>query len=185
MMLKTLSMIGKVLNEDNIQWALGASLLLNRYGLENEPQDIDLFVELKSSQKVNDLLATLGKRIDVAKSSLYATKTFYRYDVKGVGIDVMGGFQIRHPRGVYRYHFDEYSIVEKQWIHGVEIPLTALEDWYILYQLLPNREAKVERIEDYFQTEGIQHPNLLKRALRGNLPLEVRNKSYTLLKSNI
>ena len=44
---------------------------------------------------------------------------------------------------LFKYTFDQSSISEIKIINGVNIPLTSLEDWYVIYQLIPNREIKV------------------------------------------
>jgi len=145
--LKTLQIIAKDLNWENIVWGLGASMLLNQYGLEDAPRDIDLLIDIKDHIRANQLFLKWGEQKEVEESPIYATEDFNRYVVKGVRIDVMAGFQIRHQNGVYRYPFDNRSITRVKSLEGIKIPLTALEDWYILYQLLPNRNEKVARIE--------------------------------------
>lgn len=179
--LKTLQIIAKDLNRENIVWGLGASMLLNQYGLEDAPRDIDLLIDIKDHIRANQLFLKWGEQKEVEESPIYATEDFNRYVVKGVRIDVMAGFQIRHQNGVYRYPFDNRSITRVKSLEGIKIPLTALEDWYILYQLLPNRNEKVARIERHLKTEGINHRFLLERGLKQNLPINVRKKVQQLL----
>ena len=52
---------------------------------------------------------------------------------------------------------------------GAEISFTPLENSYILYQLIPNGEAKVQLIENYLRLNGIGNKQLLERVLTGNL----------------
>lgn len=61
------------------------------------------------------------------------------------------------------------------------IPFAALEDWYVVYQLIPGKEHKALRIEEYFQQNGIEHPRLLERALNGCLPDAVRQRISLIL----
>ncbi|CEO05635.1 Uncharacterised protein [[Clostridium] sordellii] len=93
----------------------------------------------------------------------------------------MAGFAINHDNGVYNYIFDNMSISEYKLINGVSIPFTSLEDWYVIYQLIPNREVKVDMIEKYLLTNGVKKDNLLKRSLDCNLPLSIKNKLIDLL----
>lgn len=51
----------------------------------------------------------------------------------------MSGFVVNHNTGIYNYIFDYDSITEFKVINGISIPLTSLEDWYVMYQLIPNR----------------------------------------------
>ncbi|MCW6074588.1 hypothetical protein LAV44_04540 [Clostridium sporogenes] len=63
------------------------------------------------------------------------------------------------------YNFDYNSISEFKTINGVNISFTSLEDWCVIYQLIPNREGKVKVIESYLLLNGIKNPFLLERAL--------------------
>ncbi|HBJ2609223.1 hypothetical protein [Clostridium botulinum] len=58
-----------------------------------------------------------------------------------------------------------------------------MEDWYVIYQLIPNREAKVKVIESYLLLNGINNSFLLERALKRNLPIELREKIKKILSS--
>lgn len=183
-MFKTLSYIGEKLNDSNIVWAVGASMMLNQFGLINNSNDIDIFVDIKNINRADEILQSIGEKKKTEKNSVYSTEFFYKYLINGIGIDVMAGFAIDHSRGVYEFIFDTKSISKIETINGIDIPFTSLEDWYVIYQLIPNREFKVNLIEKYLTLNGIENPNLLKRALRGNLPLEIRSKIENVLSSN-
>jgi len=175
-MFNTLSCIGKKLNEEGIVWGVGASILLNHYGLVDKPNDIDILVELKLIEKADKVLKSMGEKIAGEKSDTYSTEYFYEYVVNGFDVDVMAGLSINYENGIFRYIFDESLISQIKIINGVNIPLTSLEDWYVIYQLIPNREIKVCMIESYLLSNGIENPHLLERALKGNLPNEVRDR---------
>lgn len=175
-MLETLSYIGGKFNDSNIVWAVGASVMLNQFGLIKHPNDIDIFVEIKDINKADEILKNIGEKKEVKKDSSYSTKYFYEYLINEIDVDVMAGFVINHSDGLYEYVFDKDSITKFKCINKVDIPFTSLEDWYVIYQLIPNRESKVNLIERYFHSNGIRNPDLFKRALRGNLTLEVREK---------
>lgn len=183
-MFKTLSYIGEKLNDSNIVWAVGATMMLNQFGLINNSNDIDIFVDIKNINRADEILQSIGEKKKTEKNSVYSTEFFYKYLINGIGIDVMAGFAIDHSRGVYEFIFDTKSISKIETINGIDIPFTSLEDWYVIYQLIPNREFKVNLIEKYLTLNGIENPNLLKRALRGNLPLEIRSKIENVLSSN-
>ncbi len=180
-MLNTLSYIGENLNESNILWGVGASMLLSQYHLINQPNDIDLFVDIKDIEKADGILLGLGRKKPREKTAAYATEYFYEYTIHGFDVDVMAGFKINHDCGIFEYIFDHHSIAEVVNINGVDIPFTSLEDWYVMYQLIPDREKKVNLIEAYLMANGIGKPALLKRALQGNLPPMVRKKIMDLL----
>ena len=180
-MFNTLSYIGEKLNNSNVQWGVGASILLNHYGIIDKPNDIDILIDIKDIEKADEILKSIGEKKIWEKSEAYSTKYFYEYIVNGFDIDVMSGLAIKHDKGVYRYIFDNSSVSEFKKIKGVSIPLTSLEDWYVIYQLIPSRESKVNMIEEYLLSNGIQKPALLQRALRNDLPIEVRYRVEKML----
>lgn len=180
-MLDTLSYIAKKLNESKIVWGVGASLLLNHYGLIDKPNDIDILIHLDDIEKTDIILKSIGEKKVCEKSDTYSTRYFYEYVINGVDIDVMAGLSINHNAGIYRYNFDNNSISQTTKINGIDIPLTSLEDWYVLYQVIPNRNAKVKMIENYLLSNGMNQPNLLERALKGDLPSKVRDNIKRLL----
>ncbi|MBB6713422.1 hypothetical protein [Clostridium gasigenes] len=182
-MFDTLRDIGEKLNEGGILWGLGASMLLNHYGFIDKPKDIDILVDVKNIEKADKILKSMGEKRLWEKSDNYSTEYFYEYVINGFEVDVMSGLRINHSEGIYKYIFDEKSISKTIQIHDIDIHLTSLEDWYFIYQLIPNREIKVNMIEDYLLLNGIKKPELLDRALTGDLPNEVRCNIKRLLNS--
>ncbi len=180
-MFNTLSYIGEKLNDSNILWGVGASLLLNKFGLIDKPNDIDIFVDVKDINKTDEILKSLGEKKQWEKAAAYSTKRFFEYVINGFDVDVIAGLRINHNSGTFNFTFDNNSISEFCKINRVLIPCTSLEDWYVIYQLIPNREEKVKIIESYILSKGIKKPELLRRALVGNLPIEVRERIKNLL----
>lgn len=180
-MFNTLSYIGDKLNNSDIVWGVGASILLNQFGFIDKPNDIDILVDIKDIARADEILKSIGEKKQWEKSANYSTKYFYEYIIGRIDIDVMAGFAINHNRGVFDYIFDYNSISDNKVINGVNIPFTSLEDWYVIYQLMPNRESKVKMIEKYLLSKGIKNPLLLERALEGNLPTELRKKIENML----
>ncbi|MBZ9633887.1 nucleotidyltransferase family protein [Clostridium sp. FP1] len=183
MIFEALSYIGEKLNENGVVWAVGASILLHHYGLIDNPNDIDILVDLNDIEKADKILKSIGEKKVREKSDTYSTKYFYEYVVHGVDIDLMAGLSINYKNGIYEYLFNHTSISEYKKINGVNIPLSSLEDWYVIYQLIPSREVKVKMIEDYLLLYEIKKPTLLERALRGDLPSEVRDKIQGILEA--
>lgn len=181
-MLDILSYIGKKLNKENIFWGVGASVLLNYYGLtESKPNDIDILVDIKDILKVEGVFNKIGKKKKQKENTVYGTKYFYEYIVKEIDVDIMGGLVINHITGKFEYNFDESSIVELQEINGVNIPFNTLEDWYVIYQLIPNRERQVKLIEDYLLSKKMKNTSVLERALENNMPIEIKNRIKSIL----
>lgn len=177
----TLAYIGEKLNNSNIVWGVGASLLLNRFGFIEKPNDIDIFVDIKDIDKADKILKGLGEKRQWEKTDTYSTRYFYEYAINGIDVDIMAGFRVNHNSGIFEYIFDHNSISEFNKINGIDIPYTSLEDWYVIYQLIPNREEKVRMVENHIMSGGINRRDLLERVLEGNLPIEVRERIRKML----
>ncbi len=179
----TLEKIAIPLNEADVSWGIGASLLLNQYGLAESPADIDIITETRDIERVNNILSSLGTRIQKEeKPGIYATDFFFEYSINSTDIDIMAGFKINLTSSVYEYKFDKDSIPHHFLIGDVFVPFTTLEDWYILYQLIPNREPKVKLIENYFKKNGIEYPDLLQKSISdSSLPQPVVLRTKKLL----
>jgi len=183
-MLDTLIYIAEKLNQADIVWGVGASMLLNMHGIKNKPNDIDILVDIKDIDKADKILSGIGEKKLREKTDRYSTKYFYEYVINGFDIDVMSGLQINHIDGIFEYTFDYDSISDIRNVNGVRIPLTSLEDWYVIYQLIPNREAKAAMIENYLIANGVAKPEFLIKALEDNLPIEIKDRIEKMLKIN-
>ncbi|QGH35973.1 hypothetical protein GI584_18790 [Gracilibacillus salitolerans] len=180
-MLKTLSFIGDRLKNKNIIWGVGGSLLLSFYKIIDKPNDIDILVDETNATKLNEIMSSIGKAKEALSSHPFRTMNFSKYRINGIDIDVMGGFAIQHDEGIYKISLQQESIVTHKKINGVDIPLCSLEDWYILYWLIPNKQEKALLIENFLRTNGIIYPQLLEKALKQSLPLEVKERVEKLL----
>ncbi len=176
----TLVHIAKVLNAAGILWGLGGSQLLYQHGLITHPRDIDIMVAKSDIEKADAALSGLGKKLFWEMTAPYETYRFLEYIIASDEVDVMCGFSIRHSQGLYSHTFDAASVSGFSCIGGVSVPLMALEDWYVLYQLIPDREAKVLLIENHL-IKGVLNRPLLSRALDGSLPSETRARINALL----
>ncbi|MDF1508965.1 hypothetical protein PZE06_12370 [Robertmurraya sp. DFI.2.37] len=184
-MLKTLSIIGGKIIDQKITWGLGGSLLLSFYNLEDNPNDIDILVEENSTYKLNQMLSTIGQRKEAVSTDPFRTTSFSKYLIENMDVDVMGGFAIQHHEGIYKMAFNSLSIVDSKTINGVSIPLCSLEDWYILYWLIPNKQNKALLIEEFLKNSGVKHPQILKQALKQPLPFEIKERVKALLKASV
>lgn len=183
MLTTTLIDLAKELNQAGVHWGVGASVLLWHYGLVDDPHDIDLMTAEQDVDRITEVLDRLGTKKTGSEQGSYATSHFLEYVVDGTDIDLMAGFGIRHSAGVYTYVFDERAVTGKALVGGVVVPLTALEDWYVLYQLMQGREHRVRAIGDYLVGAGSAHTELLERALSQSLPADVRSRTECLVAS--
>lgn len=179
----TLRKITIELNKANILWGLGGSAMLGAYHLVDVVNDIDILIaEHDIKQAENILSAFAVKGMSITKEP-FATKHFHTYTYNNTSIDVMAGFQIYHEAaGLYKLAFDRQTLTANMHIDDNFIPLSSLEDWYILYALIPGRNYKADLIETYWKAHGIQNPYLITRALKRSLPGPLRHKLEHLLR---
>lgn len=180
-MLKTLSLVAEKLYDHAILWGVGGSLLLSFYKVIDKPNDIDILVAEKNADRLNEIISSISEPKEVLRTDPFRTVHFSTYRMNDIDIDVMGGFAIQHKEGVYKLSLKQESIVTHKKINGVNIPLCSLEDWYILYWLIPNKQDKVLLIEQYLKDNGVSYPHLLMEALNKPLPLEVKERIERLL----
>ena len=149
-----LAYIVKALQQEQIRFGIGGSLLLAHHGLPVTPRDIDLVVALEDAERAVLLLSEMGTVVEQDETSLYATEVFQEFIIEGIDIDLMSGLRIRHDEGIFVYPFAEQSI------DSVGPPFMALVDWYVIYQLIPGRDQKVTMIEDVFTKQEVDRKRL-------------------------
>ncbi|WP_208588756.1 nucleotidyltransferase domain-containing protein [Gracilibacillus suaedae] len=181
-MLETLSFIGNRFNNQNITWGVGGSLLLRFHQLIDKPNDIDILVDLDNTTQINRILSLIGTEKEVIQTEPFRTKYFNKFHVNNIDLDIMAGFAIQHQEGNYQLSFTKQSIVEYKQLNGVDIPLCALEDWYMLYWLIPGKKEKAVLIENYLKATGIKHPSVFEEGLKQPLPADLQCKIMHLLK---
>jgi hypothetical protein len=185
-----------------VSWGVCSSMLLALRGLPVEPHDIDLLVSNDGFEAACSALEWLGGMKSPARvetQSIYGTRRFAEYEIDGVDVDVMAGLVVIGPYGEYDYELTEGSIdrmVPMPETAGNEaeagsapfVPLTSLEDWFVLYQLIPGRAAKVDIIERALREEpptGAERIFALERlraSLGRALPLEVARRVESMLR---
>lgn len=137
---KRLLEVAKVLNENDITWGLGGSLLLDIHGYDVTVNDIDLMVDAPLEDVIKLFLDT---RV-ITNLEISPYQTDYLVQIKGdIVVDIMIGFKYITPEGLYEYPKGA-NIVEKTiQIDEVDIPLCKLSDWKDLYEAI-GRTDKVE-----------------------------------------
>jgi hypothetical protein len=184
MLFDTLVRVARALNRAGTPWGIGASVLLHYHGLVDTPRDIDIITSETAADTVASILGGLGNEVHGdPRRGLYSTSRFLEYVVDGTDVDVMAGFAIKHENGTYVFPFGDAAVVMTKTVDDVTIPLTSLEDWYVLYQLMPDREPKVRLIEDHLLNTGIADLPVLERALARELPPHVRARTQRLMES--
>lgn len=144
--LAVLTKIGEALNEEQIVWAVGGSLLLYLKGKAAMFRDIDIMVTEADVKRLKEILEQYGVLAPPNPNALYKTRYFYEFTIDGVEVDVMAGFVIVHEGKEYDCSLQPKSITKYFLINDVEIPLQSLEDWRRYYVLM-GRTERVEMID--------------------------------------
>lgn len=146
--LTLLSQIAKELNNRNVTWAIGASMLLYFKGITFEFHDIDIMVSEEEFDIAKEILLSFGKMQPPNPNNKYRTRYFGEFNVDGVDIDVMAGFIIVDKDKEYYFPLKRETIKDFTEVNGISIPLQAIEEWHTYYKLM-GRTEKVKMIEPW------------------------------------
>ncbi len=178
---RALFQIASAFTEAGITWGVGGSRLLLAHKIVDSARDLDLLVSMRSAERALRLMRELGVGEASHARAPFCSRHFSQHRLSGVDVDLIAGYRIEHLQGVYEQMFDTDSISGTVSLGDLEIPLSSLEDWYVTYQLYPQKAQRAELIESHFQKSGLARPDLLYRALQGVLPDEVRVRIERLL----
>jgi len=173
---QTLALIKPRFAEAALTWGLGGSLMLLKRGIAREARDIDLLLAPEDAARSHEILLALGTSLPVSTKPPFHTEHFRTYKIGTLSVDVMSRYRIGHAEGIYEHPFNEQHVTAV--IDG--IPLSALEDWYVSYQLI-GRNERVESIESHLRENGTVNRHLLLLALGQPLPDGVRTRVLRLL----
>jgi hypothetical protein len=145
--LNLLSQIAKELNNRNVTWAIGASMLLYFKGITSEFHDIDIMVSEEDFGIVKEVLLSFGKMQPPNPNNKYRTRYFGEFIIDGVDIDVIAGFIVIDQEKEHYFPLKQERINDFTEVNGTRIPLQALEEWRHYYQLM-GRTEKVKMIDE-------------------------------------
>lgn len=148
--LTVLSQIAKELNQRNITWAVGASLLLYFKGIVPDFNDIDIMVVEDEIDEVKEIFLSYGILQAPNPNVTYRTRHFLEFLVEDIEIDVMAGFVIMSNNTEHNFPLKAENIKEFAQVKGVTIPLQSVEEWRRYYQLM-GRDERVKLIEVWQQ----------------------------------
>ena len=148
--IKLLKKIAHKFNEENIAWALGASMMLYFKGITNEFHDIDLMIVDEDVERVKTILSDMGELQKPNLNSKYQTKVFLEYIIDSIDVDVMAGFSILSDDKLYDCSLKKEQIVERMPLDEELIPLQSPLLWKEYYQLM-GRTKKVKMIDDFYK----------------------------------
>ena len=154
--IELLQKIAHRFNEANVEWALGASMLLYFKGIVSEVHDIDLMVSTRDAELVREILSEMGELhpANPISNPMYRTKVFMEFTIASVDIDVMAGFAIVNEGKIYDCSLYKEQIVERMTLGTEIIPLQSLILWCTYYRLM-GRNEKADLIEEIYGQAAI------------------------------
>lgn len=167
----TLIELTNLLNSNHINWALGGSCMLKLRGIELDVNDIDIMIHESDFEKCIELLNTVSMECEVKKSDVFKTRYYKKFKWNQTEIDCLSGMSIQLGLDLFEYQFDHK--VSDIYLNGTVIPLCYIEDWFMLYQLMPNRGSKIIVIDEYFKSHMI-NKNRIQHLLDIKLPNQIR-----------
>lgn len=145
-----LEKVAKDLNQNNITWAVGASLLLYFKDIVMDFNDIDITVDEKDVSRVKEILSQYGTLQESNPHSQYKTNVFLEYEIEDVAFDIMAGLTIVNESGEHYFPLQKEDCTDFTLLNGTPIPLQSVQSWKTYYALM-NRPKKVALIEKNFK----------------------------------
>ncbi|WP_099190857.1 nucleotidyltransferase domain-containing protein [Tepidibacter mesophilus] len=167
--------IAEGLNKLNCTWAIGGSVVLNHYGLVENPNDIDILIDANHKDEIKKFMDTIGTYIELPSKEPFKTKEFFGYIVEDTMVEFLGDFKIDLGEGkIYEFVLDDDAIKDCMIIDNIKVNLTTLEDWYVAYSVMKDPKKRIPLLKEYLKKSGIKYRNLLERNLNQNLPDNIK-----------
>ena len=143
-----LKRIAHRLNEAQVEWCLGASMMLYFKEIVSEFHDIDLMISVDDVEVVESILSEMGTLCpsDQVPNPMYQTKCFMEYVIDAIDVDVMAGFAIVREGEVYDCSLCTDQITDQLMLEDEVIPMQSTRLWCTYYRLM-GRNAKADLIE--------------------------------------
>ena len=143
-----LKRIAHRLNEAQVEWCLGASMMLYFKEIVSEFHDIDLMISVDDVEVVESILSEMGTLCpsDQVPNPMYQTKCFMEYVIDAIDVDVMAGFAIVREGEVYDCSLCTDQITDQLMLEDEVIPMQSPRLWCTYYRLM-GRNAKADMIE--------------------------------------
>ncbi|MCH1939938.1 nucleotidyltransferase domain-containing protein [Holdemania massiliensis] len=138
--LQVLARIARLLNEEEILWAVGGSALLYLKGIVSDFHDLDLMIDEHAEKQVRNLLAKIGTLHSATSSAQFHSRCFMEWTVDGAEIDIIGGLVIESEGHAYAFPLKPEEIEDYIQLEGEIIPLHSLTCWEQYYTLMGRTE---------------------------------------------
>lgn len=166
--------ITNTLNEHNIVWGVGGSYLLFLHGIYNNPQDIDIWVNIDDIDKIRQIFKEYQ---EIVVSLQLPSKYHFKMNYEGVEVDFVSFFYVVPNQKEFKYYVSPNRIKQISIDGEHSIPCLYLEEWFIIYKVL-NREKKASLIEQYFRSDFKRlNQEILEECLTDNTSVQARIKN--------
>ena len=150
-----LKRIAHRLNEAQVEWCLGASMMLYFKGIVSEFHDIDLMISVDDVEVVKTILSKMGTLCasDQEPNPMYQTKCFMEYVIDAIDVDVMAGFAIVRESKIFDCSLCKDQIIDQLMLDNEVIPMQSPRLWCRYYRLM-GRTTKADMIEKALEMTG-------------------------------
>ena len=151
--------------EEQIEWALGGSMMLYFKKIVPFFDDIDLMIFCSDVDRVRSILLVMGELKPENPKAKYQTKSFMEFIIEGIDVDVMAGFAIVYEGNVVDCSLEKEQIVEMLPLGTESIPLQSPLLWREYYRLMkrPNKVEMIDKALGYKSIYFIVLPILCKQ----------------------
>lgn len=172
-----------LLENENIDYHIGGSCMLQCIGLTDDFYDIDILLSYSDYHKVFQLVKKYPYRIISKTNPMYQTTMLMKVTYHQINLDLIFDFKV--IRSGYLY---EYPVLKDLPLQSVKqedriVPIARLDEWFFAY-LMIEREDKADMIEAYLRKNGNEYRESIHRlSLIPSLPSDVKYRLINLLKS--
>lgn len=172
---------------NKIRYALACSMNLFLQGIVDDFHDLDFIVEFKDVAKIKNVMKLMGAILKETGGNGYCESNVYMHFQLGrVDVDIISGFKIFTFGTHFLYELNPKELTFTSIIDEFpKIPLIPIEALYVLYAMMegwqPKRRYKRVLIEEYLIIEGVIFPEILKNALKADLPAWIKKQIKLIL----
>lgn len=170
-MAEVLEILCPALESKGVRWAASMSLALFLRGVHDVFHDYDILIHPDDIKTFEGVFEALGGTIDrnTVQKAAFTSPYYQEAQLGGVHFDLISDITIEVKGTVYRYSLEDVELITLN--KDINISTIPMEAQYILYYLMiawDNRRIfKASISEEYLRQEGVKHPEVFRRALRG------------------
>lgn len=168
---EVLVMLCNALKRRGVRWAGAMSLVLFLKGAHDVVHDCDILIHPDDIEIFEEVFESLGGKINrnTEQKPAFTSPYYQEAELKGVHFDLIANITIEVMGTVYRYSLEDVEVVTLN--KDINVPIVPMEAQYIMYYLMiawdNRRMFKANICEEYLRQEGVKHPEVFRRALRG------------------